>query len=57
VLGLMAEGLSNDIIAARLFVSLNTARNHVQRILTKLSAHSKLEAVVEATRRGLLPRD
>ena len=57
VLGLMAEGLSNDVIAARLFVSLNTARNHVQRILTKLSAHSKLEAVVEATRRGLLPKD
>ena len=56
VLRLMAEGLSNKAIAARLVVSLNTARNHSQRILTKLSAHSKLEAIAEANRRGLLPR-
>jgi putative two-component system response regulator len=55
VLALMAEGLSNELIAERLFVSLNTVRNHVQRILTKLSVHSKLEAVAEAGRRGLLP--
>jgi putative two-component system response regulator len=54
VLALMAEGLSNEAIAARLIVSLNTVRNHVQRILTKLSSHSKLEAVAEAGRRGLL---
>ncbi|MFZ0171318.1 MAG: response regulator [Acidimicrobiales bacterium] len=55
VLVLMAEGLSNQVIAERLTVSLNTVRNHVQRILTKLPAHSKLEAVAEAGRRGLLP--
>jgi response regulator RpfG family c-di-GMP phosphodiesterase len=54
VLHLMAEGLANDIIAQRLILSLNTVRNHVQRILNKLGAHSKLEAVVEADRRGLL---
>jgi DNA-binding NarL/FixJ family response regulator len=54
VLMLMFEGLSNEMIAERLFVTLNTVRNHVQRILTKLSAHSKLEAVAEAGRRGLL---
>jgi putative two-component system response regulator len=55
VLTLMADGLSNSAIAAHLFVSHNTVRNYVQRILTKLSAHSKLEAVAEAGRRGLLP--
>jgi DNA-binding NarL/FixJ family response regulator len=55
VLSLMAEGLSNEVIAERLVVSLNTVRNHVQRILYKLPAHSKLEAVAEAGRRGLLP--
>jgi putative two-component system response regulator len=55
VLALMADGLSNEAIAQRLVVTLNTVRNHVQRILTKLSSHSKLEAVVEAARRGLLP--
>jgi putative two-component system response regulator len=55
VLALMAEGLSNEAIAQRLVVSLHTVRNHVQRILMKLSAHSKLEAVAEAGRRGLLP--
>jgi DNA-binding CsgD family transcriptional regulator len=37
-----------------LVVSLNTVRNHVQRILTKLAAHSKLEAVAKASRCGLL---
>ena len=33
----------------------NTVRNHVQKVLTKLGAHSKLEAVAIATRSGLLP--
>jgi DNA-binding NarL/FixJ family response regulator len=55
VLALMAEGMSNEAIAERLFISLNTTRNHVQRILTKFSAHSRLEAVTEAWRRHLLP--
>jgi PAS domain S-box-containing protein len=56
VLRVMADGLSNQAIAERLSLSVNTIRNHVQLILDKLGAHSKLEAVVMATRRGLLPR-
>jgi PAS domain S-box-containing protein len=56
VLRVMADGLSNQAIAERLSLSVNTIRNHVQIILDKLDAHSKLEAVVMATRRGLLPR-
>jgi DNA-binding NarL/FixJ family response regulator len=54
VLGLMAEGATNEEVADRLFISRNTVRNHVQNILTKLGAHSRLEAVVIATRTGLV---
>jgi DNA-binding NarL/FixJ family response regulator len=54
VLGLMAEGSTNEEVADRLFISRNTVRNHVQNILTKLGAHSRLEAVVIATRTGLV---
>ena len=54
VLDLLAEGLSNRVIADRLFLSVNTVRNYVQSILTKLDAHSKLEAVSSAARAGLI---
>lgn len=56
VLHMLAEGLSNKEIAARLVVSVNTARNHVQNLLTKLHAHSKLEAVATAVREGIVER-
>lgn len=54
VLALMAEGLSNQAMADRLHLSLNTVRNHTRNVLGKLDAHSKLEAVSIATRRGLI---
>jgi DNA-binding NarL/FixJ family response regulator len=54
VLQLAAEGMSNQEIASRLFVSVNTVRNHTQRILLKLGVHSKLEAVAVAHREGLI---
>jgi len=57
VLRLMAAGLPNKLIAARLHISVNTVRNHVQNILGKLDAHSKLEAVATAVREGILERD
>ena len=57
VLALMGEGLDPKAIAERLVVSLHTARGHVKSVMTKLGAHSQLEAVVVATRSGLIPHD
>jgi putative two-component system response regulator len=57
VLGLMARGLPNKLLAEQLYLSLNTVRNHVQHILCKLGAHSKLEAVATAVREGIIERD
>ena len=56
VLRLLAEGSSTREIAEQLFISHNTARNHVQRMIRKLGAHSRLEAVAIAHRRGLVDR-
>jgi len=55
VLGLVADGLSNAVIAERLVVSVHTVRNHVANLSAKLGAHSKLEALSIAVREGLLP--
>jgi two-component system, NarL family, nitrate/nitrite response regulator NarL len=54
VLGLMAEGLSNKLIAARLGISDHTAKFHVNAVLEKLGAETRTEAVVRAARQGLL---
>ncbi|HEX8868448.1 MAG TPA: response regulator transcription factor [Lentzea sp.] len=51
---LLADGVGTDQISSRLGVARNTARNHVQRVLDKLGASSKLEAVSIARREGLL---
>jgi DNA-binding NarL/FixJ family response regulator len=51
---LLAEGVGTDQISSTLGVARNTARNHVQRVLDKLGARSKLEAVSIARREGLL---
>jgi len=54
VLRLVASGLGNRAIAERLFISENTVKNHVRNIHEKLQVHSRLEAVLRATRDGLL---
>jgi DNA-binding NarL/FixJ family response regulator len=56
VLALLSDGMSNKDIAERLSVSGHTVRNHVQRILMKLHAASRLEAVAIAVRHGLISR-
>jgi DNA-binding NarL/FixJ family response regulator len=54
VLGLLAEGLSNKGIAARLGISEHTAKFHVNAILAKLGAESRAAAIVKAARLGLV---
>jgi DNA-binding NarL/FixJ family response regulator len=57
ILRLVAEGMSNQMIADAAVVSIHTVRTHIQAILEKVGAHSKLEAVTIARRQGLLGRD
>jgi DNA-binding NarL/FixJ family response regulator len=54
VLGMMAEGLGNKLIAARLGISRHTAKFHVASVLGKLGATSRTEAVSRGVRRGLI---
>jgi DNA-binding NarL/FixJ family response regulator len=54
VINLIAEGLPNKTIAGKLGISEHTVKFHVNAILTKLSAQSRTEAVVRATRLGLI---
>jgi len=54
VLRLMARGCSNDDIAAELCVSRRTVRFHVSNLFSKLEATSRVEAVVEGIRQGLI---
>ncbi|MGD1053896.1 MAG: response regulator transcription factor [Candidatus Dormibacteria bacterium] len=54
VLLFLADGMSNEEISKRLFISIHTLRNHIQSIISKLGAHSKLEAVSIAIREGLI---
>jgi len=54
VLELVAEGLSNKLIAVRLGISEHTAKFHVNAIMNKLGVQSRTEAVVRAARLGLL---
>lgn len=54
VLQLLAEGLTNKGIAGALGISPHTVKFHVNGILNKLNAQSRTEAVVRATKLGLL---
>ena len=53
ILGLIAAGLDNAAIAARLFVSPNTVRNHISRIFAKLGVANRAQAIVRARESGL----
>ena len=54
VMALVAGGLSNDEIAARLYLSPLTAKTHVSRIMTKLNARDRAQLVVTAYETGLV---
>jgi DNA-binding NarL/FixJ family response regulator len=53
ILALIATGLTNSEIAARLFISPLTCKSHVSRILTKLNARDRTQLVVIAYESGL----
>jgi LuxR family maltose regulon positive regulatory protein len=55
VLGLIAEGLTNKEIAARLYISLNTVKVHTRNINGKLGVNSRIQAAVKARALGILP--
>ena len=54
ILKLMAKGLKTKGIAEQLHISPTTVNNHVQRILSKFGAHTRLDAVRRAEHAGLI---
>lgn len=57
VLRLMAEGLTNAVIAGRLVIGVETVRTHVASVLRKLGARDRTNAVVRAYSQGLVHLD
>jgi LuxR family maltose regulon positive regulatory protein len=55
VLALIAQGLSNQEIAQRLFISLNTVKWHTSNIYGKLAVKNRTQAVAQARALGVLP--
>ena len=56
ILGHLAAGQSNKVIARELGISDGTVKLHVKSILRKLEVHSRVEAAVIAVERGLCPK-
>lgn len=57
VLHLIAQGLTNQEIADRLYLSLNTVKVHTRNIYGKLDAHHRIGAVSRGKALGILPLD
>jgi NarL family two-component system response regulator LiaR len=55
VLELISQGLSNQEIAEKLFVSLNTVKTHTSRLFEKLDVKRRAQATEKAKRLGLIP--
>jgi DNA-binding NarL/FixJ family response regulator len=54
VLRLLADGLSNEEIGARLFISAETVRTHIRKAMDKLGADTRTQAVARALRDQLI---
>ena len=54
ILALLANGTSTKTIAGKLGISEKTVNNHVSRLLNKLDAHNRLEAIRRAEKAGLI---
>jgi DNA-binding NarL/FixJ family response regulator len=57
VLALLARGLTNKEIAARLVISRKTVANHVEHIYTKIGVSTRTAAALFATKHGLIAAD
>lgn len=55
ILGLLAQGHSNQEIAEKLFVSLSTVKTHNQNLFEKLDVKRRIQAVEKAKRLNLIP--
>lgn len=55
ILGLLAQGHSNQEIAAKLFISLSTVKTHIQNLFEKLDVKRRIQAVEKAKRLSLIP--
>ena len=54
VLRLLGQGLSNQEIADKLFVSMNTVKTHTSRIFEKLEVKNRTQAIIKAKEKGLI---
>jgi DNA-binding NarL/FixJ family response regulator len=57
VLEELADGITNQEIATRLYISENTVKNHIHNILEKLNLHNRREAIEFARKNGLYVRN
>jgi LuxR family maltose regulon positive regulatory protein len=55
VLGMLAAGSSNQVIARELVVTVDTVKKHVGHVLSKLGAANRTEAAARARQLGLIP--
>ena len=55
ILSLLAQGHSNQEIAAKLFISISTVKTHIQNIFEKLEVKRRTQAVEKAKRLNLIP--
>ncbi len=54
ILSLITQGMTNDAIAGKLFISPQTVRNHIKNIYDKLQVHSRAQVVAKALREKLI---
>jgi DNA-binding NarL/FixJ family response regulator len=56
IIGLLADGLTGDEVADRLFLSAETVKTHIRNAMTKLEARNRVHAIAIALRDGLINR-